>query len=298
MPLFRRRRPIPEWAPFTDEGEWRAFAQVVEADVSPRGWRLVLEEGFAYDGENRYGLFNPAQTCRELPREEWAPAVHQHFETVVSADFERRFAGPEEARASLKARLLDDGYFRDVPVEGLWRRVADELRLVLAFDLPQAVTIPAAAEVLELGDEDELFALALAQTREEPGLELTRHDFARDDSGVELPLLALTGDSFFVSTYVLWADELDPPASEHGTLVAVPSRHTLLAHPIRDAGAIAALTHLLELAQRLCSGPGALTERLYWLRDGELERLDAWLDDEGAHFAPSDAFTAMMTGLD
>jgi hypothetical protein len=293
MPLFRRR-PIPEWAPFTDEDDWRAFAAVVEEDIAARGWRLDLETGFAQDDVNRYGLFNPALACQELPGEEWAAAVHSHFEAVVATDLERHFAGPEEARASLKARLLEDAYFQDVPVEGLWRRVADDLRLVLAYDLPQAVTIPAAEEVRELGADDELFALALDHTRAEAGIELARHEFPEGDR----PLFVLSGDSYFVSTHALWAGELDPPASEHGTLVAVPSRHTLLAHPIRDAGAVTALTHLLELAQRLCSGPGALTEAIYWLRDGELERLEAWLDDEGAHFAPSERFTALMVELE
>jgi hypothetical protein len=283
----------PEWVPFTDDDDWRVFSALVSAEAAARGWQLDLEVGFAQDDVNRYGLFNPALACQERPRDEWPGAVHAHFEAVVATDLERHFAGPEEGRASLKARLLEDAYFHDVPVEGLWRRVADELRLVLAYDLPQAVTIPAAEEVRELGADDELFALALAQTRAEPGLELARHEFP--EGGV--PLFVLEGDSYFVSTHALWADELDPPASEHGTLVAVPSRHVLLVHPIRDAGAITALTHLLELGQRLSRGPGALSEAVYWLRDGALERLDAWVDEDGAHFAPSERFSAVMREL-
>jgi hypothetical protein len=297
MSLFRRGSAIPEWAPFTDEDDWRAFVAVVAADVGPRGWRLEAAGGFAHHETNRYGLFNPAQACQDLPREQWPATVRAHFESVASVDLERSFAGPAEARASLKARLLEDSYFRDVPVQGLWRRVADELRLVLAYDLPLAVTIPAAAEVRELGEDDELFALALAQTRAEPGLELAEHAFPAGESGVELPVFVLGGESYFVSTHALWADELDPPASAHGTLLAVPSRHTLLAHPIRDAGAIGALPHLLELGRRLSRGPGALSAAVYWLCDGELERLDAWVDDAGAHFAPSERFTAVMREL-
>jgi hypothetical protein len=297
VPPFRRGRSIPEWAPFGDEDDWRAFVEVVRADVAPRGWRLDAQEGFAHHGTNKYGLFNPALACQDLPRERWPEAVHAHFESVVSVHLERSFAGPEEARASLKARLLGDAYFRDVPVEGLWRRVADELRLVLAYDLPLAVTIPAANEALQLGEEDELFALALAHTRAEPGLELAEHALPVGDSGMEMPVFVLEGESYFTSTHALWADEFDPPAAPHGALVAIPSRHTVLAHPVRDGGAIHVLAHLLELGQRLSRGPGALTDAVYWLRDGELERLDAWIDDEGAHFAPSERFTSVMREL-
>ena len=128
-------------------------------------------------------------------------------------------------------------------------------------------------------------------------MELAQHALPVGDSGMEIPVFVLEGESYFTSTHALWADEFDPPASPHGALVAIPSRHTVVAHPIRHGGAIHTLAHLLELGQRLSRGPGALTEAVYWLRDGELERLDAWVDDEGAHFAPSERFTSVMREL-
>ena len=59
------------------------------------------------------------------------------------------------------------------------RRIADDLRVVLAFDATTRVVVPPREDVLELGGEDELFELALAQTRGEPDLEVMQHDFAR-----------------------------------------------------------------------------------------------------------------------
>jgi hypothetical protein len=54
------------------------------------------------------------------------------------------------------------------------RRVSEDLQLVLAFDLPDRVTVVPREDVLEWGPEDELFELALEQTRAEPGIELER----------------------------------------------------------------------------------------------------------------------------
>jgi len=152
--------------------------------------------------------------------------------------------------------------------------------------------------VLELGDEDELFALALDRVRLEPGLALERQEVQVNDEGETVPIFMLVGDSFFTATHALWADGFDPPPSEHGTLLAVPTRHVVLAHPIRGAEVIGAVNALVALAHQFESeGPGSISANLYWLRDGELRILRAWADDEGTHFVPSPEFIEMLEGL-
>ena len=89
------------------------------------------------------------------------------------------FSGPDEGRAALRARLIDDGFTAGSDVALAERRIADDLRVVLAFDATTRVVVPPREDVLELGGEDELFELALAQTRGEPDLEVMQHDFAR-----------------------------------------------------------------------------------------------------------------------
>ena len=82
--------------------------------------------------------------------------------------------------------------------------------------MPETVLIPAREEILVWGTEDELFAHALGQARAERGIELKRLDL--DGAPVSL----VSGESFFTATHALWADEFDPPTSEHGTLLVVP----------------------------------------------------------------------------
>ena len=152
--------------------------------------------------------------------------------------------------------------------------------------------MPAREEILEWGDEEELFEHALEQTRAEPGLELTRS--ALDGA----PVTILAGESFFTATHALWADELDPPPSEHGTLVVLPTRSLIVAHAIRDGSVLGMIAPLLQFAARYhLQGPGSLSESVYWLREGRLERLDAWIDEKGPHIAPSEAFKETLNRL-
>ena len=124
-----------------------------------------------------------------------------------------------------------------------------------------------------MGDED-LFAQALARVRAEGGLQLDRHEVTIDDDTA--PLFVLHGPSVFTSTHALWADEFDPPAAPHGTLVAVPTRNAVLAHPIRDARVVGVVDPMLELARSAAEqDPAPLSTRLFWLRDGRLEGVDA-----------------------
>jgi hypothetical protein len=252
----------------------------------------VPEDAVVLDGGTRYGLNTLAQMCARQDRAAWPATVREHFDRMAALPTDTDFGSAEEARAVIKARLVDDGFLARVPSQPAARRVAEDLHLVLAYDLPETVLIPARDEILEWGAEDELFAHALAQVRAEPGLELQPLDLDGE------PVSVLTGESFFTATHALWADEFDPPPSEHGTLVVLPTRNVVLAHVIRDGSVIGMIDPLLQFAGRYhAEGPGSLSDGVYWLRDGELERLNAWLDEKGPHIAPSDAFADMLARL-
>lgn len=287
--MFRKRRGVPDWAVFFTDAQWREFERVVRAEITPRGISGDIRNGQLTYGKAKYGLGNLAQMCHAEPRqEEWPAIVARHFQ--ITDDL------PDGISGTPKVRLVDDQFMAQLPGEYVTRRVAEDLMLVLSWDLPEQVMTPSLEEVLEHGEPNVLFADAIEHTRTDPDLELERLEIPAGDETAEL--LVLNGPSFFTATHVLWADELDPPAPEHGMLVAVPNRHTVLAHAIRDPSVLGVIGPLLTLAQRLeQEGPGSISPHLYWLRDGELERLDAWIDDEGLHVAPSEAFTTMLEDL-
>jgi len=186
----------------------------------------------------------------------------------------------------LKVRLVAETAID--PTDMVVRRAAEDLLLVLADDLPDRVE-----SVPRDQDDDARFVEGLENTRAETGLQLTRHPV------LDSELLMLSGDSFFVATHALWAGSLEPPESEHGTLVAVPNRSVLFAHPIRGAAALQMLTPMLELARRFSAagGPGAITANLYWLHDNQLRRIELAETEDQIVIAPGSEFAQLLQRL-
>ncbi|MDA0183090.1 hypothetical protein OJ997_22465 [Solirubrobacter phytolaccae] len=186
---------------------------------------------------------------------------------------------------TLKVRLIAESQLETREVVA--RRAADDLLLVLAADLPDRVE-----SVGTEYDDDAIFAEALVRTRSEQGLELTRHAVAGSE------LLMVSGDSYFTATHALWAAEFDPPESEHGTLVAVPNRQVVFAHPIRDRSVVAMLTPMLELARRAVErDPGQISPNLYWLREGTLALIDLEETEEQIIIPPASEFAQLLNRL-
>ena len=124
------------------------------------------------------------------------------------------------------------------------------------------------------GDAGPVRPGARARPRASPGCSWTAT--RSRSTTTSAPLFVLHGPSLFTSTHALWADEFDPPAPPYGTLVAVPTRNAVLAHPIRDARVAGVVEPMLELARSAAEQDAApLTTRLFWLRDGRLEGVDA-----------------------
>jgi len=233
---------------------------------------------------NLRGMEALLTVARWLPSRDGAD-VDRYLEALATADDEQfdrlldalegdvgQIVGAVTARLAEGSPTLHEGAAElfdhlEVPIKACL--AGDDLDVLLAFDLPGGVMLVPG----DWGDED-LFAQALARVRAEDGLQLDRHEVTLDDATA--PLFVLHGPSIFTSIHALWADEFDPPAAPHGTLVAVPTRNAVLAHPIRDARVVGVVDPMLELARSAAEqDPAPLSTRLFWLRDGRLEGVDA-----------------------
>jgi hypothetical protein len=201
----------------------------------------------------------------------------------------------EQACPLLKLRLWRVEDVGDVP--GLYRDVADGLRAVVCLDLPDRI------QAIEAGDVDrwerpaaELFALAEHNVRSEPGaFERREHDL-----GEGVRLTSFSSDSFFGATRVLWPGDLEKEIGEHGAVVAVPTRHTVLVYPIRGAGVRRAANGTLRFAGLIHDeGPGSLSRDIYWCKDGELMTQAAvTLDDGSLALGVQPAFAELLGTLE
>jgi hypothetical protein len=168
-----------------------------------------------------------------------------------------------DARAGA-AELFDN---LDVPIKACL--AGENLDVMLAFDLPGGVMF-----VPQGWGDEQTFVGALARVRAEQGLTLDRHEVQIGKAIA--PLFVLHGPSFFTSTHALWADEFDPPAPPHGMLLAVPTHNAVLAHPIRDARVLGVIEPMQELARSAAEQGGEpVSTRLFWLRSGRIEPVDA-----------------------
>ena len=294
VPLFRRRPDPPSWATFFSPDDWHEFAELVRYEAARRRWEHDLDEGIVRHADAAHGLQNIAQICNASPRNEWPTLLAEHFMALDDvADV--AFADAGEARAVLRARLIADDFVPPGGPDPARRRVADDLLLALAYDLPTRVVLPRRTDVLRWGDEDELFALAVEQTRAEPGGQMERHDFTEDQGG-PTTIWSFTGDSFFTATHALWSAHVEGP---YGSVVATPNRHAVLVHPIRDLDVVSAIPIMARVAQGLyIEGPGSLTTSLYWYRDGTLTRLPAHVKDGDVTFIPPDEFVDTLNELE
>jgi hypothetical protein len=73
------RSEVPDWADVLDPAEYKGFLDAVTQDLTRRGLRAVIDDGYAVidrgDAEPyRFGLSNLVQTCHATERRDW-PAV-------------------------------------------------------------------------------------------------------------------------------------------------------------------------------------------------------------------------------
>lgn len=290
MGLFRRRRaPAPEWASFFSPDDYAAFIDAVRGELDRRGFRYAIENdvvNVSEPVEERLGLGNLAQVCHGQGPP-FAAVVARHFDGLADRTDEDVPVDFALARDRLKARLIDRGLLEAAEVPLVSRQVADDLWVALAVDLPTRIAYVnrdhAAAWDAE---EDELFDAGYAHARTEPRLELSVRQL---EAGVDI--WALVGDSFFTATSALWLEPPGEPEGPHGSLVAVPHRHAVLLHPIRDLSVLGAAAHIATLTAGMYrEGPGSISPSLYWRHDGELTRLPAEAGPGGFTLAPPARF--------
>lgn len=123
----------------------------------------------------------------------------------------------------------------------------------------------------EPGLLDELWAEALERTGESHVPDIDVEELV---DGV--PIMILAEQSPFGATNALWPERfLEVPPD--GLLMAVPHRHMVWIHAVRDEGVVTALARILlaTRARFLDAGEHQVSEQLYWWHDGSYEVIEA-----------------------
>ncbi|MBX3191236.1 MAG: hypothetical protein KF819_29835 [Labilithrix sp.] len=305
---------VPDWASMFAPEEWAWFVATLATDLERRGLRhrfdldvgcVHIDRGDAAARPDVLGLANLSQICRARPRDAWNDAIRHHFDVAFDVGAGRTAEELSRdwllARDAVKLRLYVQDELPDVPLV-TWA-LADGLVAVLTFDLPESVVSVRQEDRARwsVGD-DEVFDVALANVRGEGLLPRGKIDVGE---GASVGVLE-GGSTFFAATHALFLDEYDA-VGPHGTLVAVPHRHTVIYHPIEDLRVVRALDAMIQTTARMhADGPGSISADLYWLRpdtgdeDDVLTfvRLPCEIEADTLRFRPPAEFVALLDALD
>ena len=294
-----RKGDVPNWAEFMEPDEYAEFRRLTDdwlrshagsfRDIDGGGVELPPTE----DGRpTTIGLTNLAQKCHAVPRSEWADLVDGHLGSLfrIPASLEDPDFG--EVQSQIKVRIFGEDILPpDARAVLITRPVAPGLLAALAIDYPDTVASLNPEIPPKWGrTPDELFELGLSNVRAQDVPDLS----VIENSSIRL----LSGDSFFVATWVLMLEERMQPVSAHGALVIVPHRHAVLFQPIVDVSAVKAIGPLLGIADSQCrQGPGSISPSLYWWKDGHLTLLPSELKGTRIQFSPPEEFNQMLLSL-
>jgi hypothetical protein len=205
-----------------------------------------------------FGLGNLARTVATQPRHRWAQLVEQHVDQLL-ANVLRPPDPPTDPERELYLRLAATSA---LPAE--WTAQLPEF-------LPGLVAVPATSNngTFTLHFDPSTFGLTWTEAHRIALANLnqfTDNVTHIDHDGVQLEVLS---DNSWAASRALVLDtvlreslQLENP--QYGVLVALPARHLLLIHVIRDLAVIPALGAMLHLAHDAYeAAPGPLTSSIY-----------------------------------
>jgi hypothetical protein len=303
MGFLRRLRgeppPVPEWASFFTADEYAALVDVVRADLDRRGDSYTMGDGFVQlaGSDSSFGLSNLAQLCHTMDPAEWPATVATHFSTVratTGRDTGALAADFDQVKPIIRVRLLPDesmGGMSPAQVSGS-RPYAPGILLALVYDFPDSTrSVP--LEDLDSWplDPDAVWQIAIDNTRLEA--QPVRQNVPVDGGSFELAV----GDSFYLATRAMLLADVLPPGTVDAVF-AVPNRHTLLWHAIRDLSVVGSMQAMMQVTSKsFLDGPGSISNQLYWWHDGTVVHLPLSVQGDKIAFTPPDEFVALLNTL-
>jgi len=265
--------------PFLDADRAARLRMLVHRAFAEQGVEVVVYEDHVVDvNGRRFGLANLAAVCYRSDKDKrWPSLVEDHVVTILRAvDAPDPFADAtfESVSARTVCRVYDHASLPDPLLHTYVRELAPGLVEVLALDLPDSVAVFRDEHVEACGGLLALRAVGRVNLAAEP---IDQHKILNTPEGAELH--AFTGNSMFVASKVLLLEDLLSEVlgiaeAPDGVLVAMPNRHELMLHVLRDATAMPALDILAAYTPAtFAETPGPLSPFVYWWRKGTFTQL-------------------------
>ncbi len=255
--------PVPTWAAALNGRKFRWFNDCVANAVARLGLSGVIIDRELVLETATIDLLDLAQRLAQLDERSW-PALAERYLQLASTPNEAMTDGAQ-IHASLRIRLAHRDALDAIEGPFVSRPALPGVVAVVALDLPDCVQLARPHHLDTAGlSETAAISMAVSNTRER---ERPRVEHITVDSDVS-SIAIVESPGFFTASWALWLEELDL-RSPHGVLVAVPTRHLVLVHPVSDGSALKAAAWMGRAAHdHAVRGPGAISPSLYWCRHG------------------------------
>jgi len=288
----------PGWADFMTTAGFAYFVHAVARDMSGRGFvaGINTDAGVMHiDGRPAvFGLTTLAQVCHGAPLDEWDGIIREHFDDLPVDD--PHFGaqpGFGDIREHLRTRLLPAGIAgHDASV---MRPVADGIVEVLVIDEPHRVR-SVARDIARAWGLTEIELLDAGRT--------LVHECESVDVDVEMidastTVTLLHGATHFVATHALWPLDHCPHHAPSGVILAVPNRHVVFIHEVRDISVVGAINALgRSIPAMFRAGPGSISPLVYWWFEGTFTTIPMRVgDDRVLSVSPPSALTHLLNRL-
>ncbi|MEU6774660.1 hypothetical protein [Streptomyces sp. NPDC046759] len=287
---------------FLSEGEAARLRTFVREAFAERGIEVTVGPGRATaDAGWRFGLSNLAAVCHNDSRgpRSWRTLVDEHVDRAI-----RSMNGPQALKTLPHEQLLAQLYPRFIPGDpaslkafGYAPQSVPGLLEVLALDLPETVDMLTADSLAELGDLTALRDRAFQNLRT---VRVDKHKVVKDKDGTHFDVLM--GGSYFIASLGLVLDEVVRRYTKdalvpNGILVALPHRHQLAFHVIRDKSVAPSLQTMARFAAAgFEESPGALSPSVFWWHEGSFTQV-ATQDSTGLHIKLTQEAMDLVTRL-
>jgi hypothetical protein len=267
---------------------------------------VVIDDGYASaDGNVRYGLTNLAQTCAAAHEREWARLIADHFDRM-----ERSTARTE----ALHELMKDWAAVRDRLVLRMWETVDVEGMVQSGGEFVSEERAPGLSAVLMVDDEEvtvnvqgehaaawgvptgELIEIAMENVARLEGEAGTEPVMLGEES--EVPVMLYDGGGVWSAAMALRLESLPGMSGAQGAMVSVPTRSMFFSVPINGPEFVGRIGPLIGVTQQAANdGPGEVSRRLWWVREGRWVELPYSVKGGKIEFMPPDEFNRMVEGL-
>ncbi len=303
MSLFEKRptpkvidRPVD--LAFMSAEEWLDFQCELYDVVAELGLAVSrIDPGVVRLSDGRsLALLQLVQHCHGRDRDDWRELMTSQL-VAMTADLDDVVATP--SMFDLRIRLVSDGPENRDALRHLGARpFAEGVTQLLAVDDAGVIRAVAEREIVARGWEVEeawASARALTETLERPG-EMDIVDVGGAD------IIYIFDQGTFTASLIKAVDRLVADIAEitpDGAIVSMPTRNSLLIHPIFDSSVCAAIGAMVPITHQLHrDGPGSLSAHLYWWRDGELIWIPTYFGDDGIDVYPPPELVDVVNELD